>query len=228
MLINFALFEGLTQLDLTGPYEVLSRMPGPLQIELVGLNHSAVHSDRGLILFSSVPICNSSPCDLLVIPGGPGVDEAMLNPDWLRWLRKQANEAKLVLGVCTGSLLLGATGLLHGRAATSHWQARDLLAQFGALSTGMRVSRDGKFWTAAGVTSGIDAALHIVAELHGDAVAKQIQLQIEYDPEPPFRGGSFRSSDRETVRRCIEATTSRRAIRVDAVAKAARFFKGPV
>lgn len=221
MKAHFLLFDSLTQLDLTGPYEVLVRAPG-MQIEFIGKSMEPVRSDRGLTLLPTRTIHDCGPCDLLVVPGGPGTDETLNDLDWLRFVRTQAATARYVFGICTGSLLLGAAGLLRGRRSTCHWQAIDLLRHFGAQVEHQRMCVDGDLFTAGGVTSGIDMALKVVGLLMGEEAAKQIQLQIEYDPEPPFMGGTPRTSEPVIVQRCLEATAKRRALRAAAVERAAR------
>ncbi len=129
--INLLLFPNVTQLDLTGPYEVLVRMPGA-KIELVGPTLDPVKSDRGLTILPTTTRERAPACDLLVVPGGPGADDAILDPQWVAFVREQAKTARWIFGICTGSLLLGAAGLLRGRRSGGHWLARDLLAQFGA------------------------------------------------------------------------------------------------
>jgi cyclohexyl-isocyanide hydratase len=220
MKVNIILFNALTQLDLTGPYEVLVRAPG-VHIELVGKSLSPVRSDRGLMLIPTTTIETAPPCDLLVVPGGPGTDDAMNDAEWVGFTRRQAQSAKYIFGICTGSLLLGAAGLLKGRRSTCHWQAIDFLPEFGAIVARERMCVDGNIFTAGGVTSGIDMALKVVGLLHGDEVAKQIQLQIEYDPKPPFPGGTPVTSEQAIVEKCLEATQARRALRATAVSHAA-------
>lgn len=218
--VHFVLFEGLTQLDLTGPYEVLARVPGA-RIEFISKDRTPVRSDRGLALLPTGTIAEAGPCDLLVVPGGPGTDDALTDPVWVDFVRRQAHQAQYVFGVCTGSLLLGAAGLLRGRRSTCHWQAVDFLPQFGAIVSRERMCVDGNLFTAGGVTSGIDMALKVVGMLHGEALARQIQLQIEYDPKPPFPGGTPGTSDPATVQRCLDATATRRTMRALAVERAA-------
>jgi len=220
MKVNMLLFPGLTQLDLTGPYEVLVRAPG-FQVDFVAAEMQPVRSDRGLVLMPTTTLAEAPACDLLVVPGGPGTDDAILDERWVSFTRRQGQAAQYVFGVCTGALLLGAAGLLKGRRSTSHWQAREFLPAFGAIASQERMCVDGKLFTSGGVTSGIDMAIRVVATLCGDAVAKQIQLQIEYDPEPPFKGGTPMSSEPEIVRKCLAATSARHAIRKSAVAQAA-------
>jgi cyclohexyl-isocyanide hydratase len=218
--INMLLFKGLTQLDLTGPFEVLVRMAGA-RVALVAENMAAVASDRGLSIVPTTTRDQAGRADLLVVPGGPGIDAAILDPDWVSFVRQQARSARWVFGICTGSLLLGAAGLLRGRRATGHWQARDLLSQFGAEVSDERMVVDGNLFTAGGVTAGIDMALRVVAELRGEEAAKRIQLQIEYDPQPPFRSGSPFVASAETIEAQRKAGAERRRIREAAVAKAA-------
>jgi len=225
MRANFALFEGVTQLDLTGPYEVLVRAPG-FQCELVAKAPGNVRTDRGLVLVPTTTVAEAGPCDLLVVPGGPGTDAALEDPAWVDFVRTQAASAKWVFGICTGSLLLGAAGLLQGRRASCHWLARDLLAEFGAQPVDDRTTIDGKYFTSGGVTAGIDMALLVVANVLDQAAAEQIQLQIEYDPAPPFPGGTPFTSRAEIVQRCVSAGAERRALREAAVKAAAATLRG--
>ena len=219
MHVNFLLFPGLTQLDLTGPYEVLVRAPD-FRIDFVAKTLEAVRTDRGLMLLPTTTLATAEPCDLLVVPGGPGTDDAMLDPEWIAFTREQARTARYVFGICTGSLLLGAAGLLKGKHSTCHWQAREFLAPFGAIPSDARMCVDGNVFTSGGVTSGIDMAIKVLALVCDETTAKQIQLQIEYDPEPPFPGGTPHTSEPAIVQRCLEATRARRGIRAAAVAQA--------
>ena len=218
--INLLLFPAVTQLDLTGPYEVLVRMPGA-KIELVGASMDPVASDRGLTIIPTTTIEAALACDLLVVPGGPGTDDAILDPRWVNFVRDQAAKAHWIFGVCTGSLLLGAAGLLKGRRSGGHWLARDLLTQFGATVVNDRMVVDGNIFTSGGVTAGIDMAFRVVAEIAGEEAAKRIQLQIEYDPEPPFRSGTPFTASAETVAAQRASGAARRKIREAAVATAA-------
>ncbi|CAM3813990.1 Dimethylglycine dehydrogenase [Bordetella sputigena] len=221
MRVNFLLFPALTQLDLTGPYEVLARAPG-FEIDLVSPSMEPVRSDRGLTMLPTATFDNAKPCDLLVVPGGPGTDDALVDQRWVDFTARQAAQAKFIFGICTGSLLLGAAGLLRGRRAACHWQAREFLSAFGAIPDESRMCVDGNIFTSGGVTSGIDMAIKVVAMILGDDAARQIQLQIEYDPEPPFAGGTPRTSPDHIVQRCLDATRKRHAIRARAVAHAAQ------
>ena len=220
ILANVLLLPGATQLDLTGPYEVLARLPG-VRIELVAAGPDPVRTDRGLTIVPTVTRERAARADLLVVPGGPGVDDAIVDPDWVAFTASQAAGARWVFGICTGSLLLGAAGVLRGRRSGGHWQARDLLARFGATPSEERMTMDGKFFTSGGVTAGIDMALRLAAEIAGEETARRIQLQIEYDPEPPFRSGTPRLAAPETVEAVRSASAKRRALREAAVDRAA-------
>ncbi len=220
MQVNFLLFPALTQLDLTGPFEVLARVPG-FHIDFVSPTLEPIRSDRGLAMLPTATFDSAAPCDLLVVPGGPGTDDALTDPRWVGFTARQAAGARYILGVCTGSLLLGAAGLLRGKRAACHWQAREFLSAFGALPDASRTCVDGNIFTSGGVTSGIDMALRAVALMRDEDTARQIQLQIEYDPEPPFPGGRPETSPPAIVDRCLAATRERHAIRAAAVAQAA-------
>jgi transcriptional regulator GlxA family with amidase domain len=190
MNIVFLIFDRITALDAIGPYEVLSRLPGA-EVTFAGLARGTVRSDnRALGLVADVAIDEVNACDMLVVPGGFG--ERILERDArvLDWLRAMDSRSQITATVCTGALLLGATGLLRGRRASTHWACRDRLAQQGALVVPERVVRDGKYASAAGVSAGIDLALSLALELHGHDVAASIQLSIEYDPRPPLDGGN--------------------------------------
>ncbi|MXP65251.1 DJ-1/PfpI family protein [Roseomonas sp. M0104] len=218
--VNVVLVPDMVQLDMTGPFEVLARVPG-WSVSLVAATMEPVRTDRGLRIVPDVTREGAAPADLLVVPGGAGVDVAMLDPAWLAFVRRQANSAAHVFGICTGSLLLGAAGLLRGRRAGGHWQARDLLARFGATPSDDRLTVDGKFYTSGGVTSGIDLALRVVADLEGETVARKIQLAIEYDPQPPFAGGTPATSPPAIVQAVLADSRRRRAEREGRVAEAA-------
>jgi len=215
------LFPGMTQLDLTGPFEVLARLPG-WTVDIVAKHRGAIRTDKGLVVEAGTDFASAPQYDLFVVPGGPGTDDAILDEETVEFVRQQASGARFIFGVCTGSLLLGAAGLLRGKRAGGHWQARDLLSQFGAVVSDDRMTVDGNIYTAGGVTSGIDMALRLAADVLSEDVAKQVQLQIEYDPEPPFRSGTPFVASKDIVDRARQATRSRRQIREQAVAKAAR------
>lgn len=186
--IGFVIFPNLTQLDFTGPLQVLSRMPNS-QTHIVAKSLDPVPSDCGLSLVPTVSFADCPQLDLICVPGGFGVVQAMTDRATVDFVRRQADGARYVTSVCTGAFVLGMAGLLRGRRATTHWAYTDLLPRTGAIFEKGRVVWDGNVVTAGGVTSGIDFALQIVAALAGEDVAQTIQLSIEYDPAPPFGSG---------------------------------------
>jgi cyclohexyl-isocyanide hydratase len=192
--IGFLLFPNITQLDLTGPHEVLSKLPGA-KVHLIWKTLEPVKAVGGLTILPDTTLGDCPQLDLICVPGGPGMTALMLDQDVLAFLRKQAEGARYITSVCTGSLVLGAAGLLKGKKAATHWTAMDVLPALGATPVEERVVIDGNLITGGGVTAGIDFGLKVAAEVAGEEVAKQIQLQIEYDPAPPFDSGHPRSAD---------------------------------
>ena len=221
MRIAALVFPRLTQLDLTGPYEVFSRVPGA-EVMLVAKSLEPVRSEFGLPIVPNATFENTAPCTLLFCPGGPGVNDAILDDDLLSFVRTQAELAQYITSVCSGSLILAAAGLLDGYRATTHWTAMEFLPLFGAFAIDERIVRDRNRITGGGVTAGIDFALAVVAELRGPEVAKQIQLDIEYDPQPPFDSGHPSRAERSIVESVMESRTAALQRRRDAVATAAR------
>ncbi|MCS6582980.1 DJ-1/PfpI family protein [Curtobacterium citreum] len=217
--IAFLLFPHLTQLDLTGPAQVLSRVPGA-RVEYVAATLDPVPSDCGLALVPTVTIGDAGPADVLVVPGGDGAFDAMLDPDVVAFVRRQAEHATWITSVCTGAFVLGAAGLLAGRRGTTHWASKPMLEAFGAQPVDARIARDGAVVTAAGVSAGIDMALWLAAELAGRPAAEAIQLQIEYDPQPPFDHGSAVRADAVVVTRARAAAEESRGARVTRAAAA--------
>jgi cyclohexyl-isocyanide hydratase len=187
--IGLLLFPRLTQLDLTGPFEVFAKMPGAT-VHLVWKSLEPVAAETGMRILPDTTLADCPQLDVLCVPGGPGVSAIMEDAEVLAFLREHAGRVRFLTSVCTGALILGAAGLLRGRRATTHWASHDLLAAFGAIPTAGRVVRDGNVITGGGVTAGIDFALTVVAEVAGAAVAQGIQLQIEYAPAPPFDAGT--------------------------------------
>jgi cyclohexyl-isocyanide hydratase len=183
------LFPEMTQLDLTGPFEVFARVPGAAT-HLLWKTLEPVRTDRGLSILPTATFAESPKLDVVCVPGGPGQVALMEDEEVLCFLRQSAAGCRYVTSVCTGSLVLGAAGLLKGYRATSHWASRDQLAMLGAEPVDARVVIDRNRITGAGVTSGIDFALMVVAHVAGEEAAKQIQLQMEYSPRPPFDAGS--------------------------------------
>jgi transcriptional regulator GlxA family with amidase domain len=187
--IVFVLFPGVTQLDFTGPHQVFSRLAGA-QVLLASRDGAPVESD-GIVFAGLHRLADIERCEVICVPGGLGVtDNAIGDEALLHEVRRLARDARYVTSVCTGSLVLGAAGLLRGRRAACHWAWRDLLELFGAIPDPGRVARDGNIVTGGGVTAGIDFALSLVAEIAGPETAQAIQLQIEYAPAPPFDAGS--------------------------------------
>ena len=186
--IGSLLFEGIDQIDLTGPFEVLSRIPNATY-RIYAKTLAPIRDFRGLRLTPDAALADAPPLDVLHLPGGPGQESLMDDIEVLSWIRRQASGARSIFSVCTGALLCGAAGLLKGRRATTHWASFHLLGYFGAIPVDERVVTDGAWLFAAGVTAGIDGALRLAAELRGEEVAQAIQLQIAYAPEPPFESG---------------------------------------
>ena len=190
MRISILVFERLTALDAIGPYEVLSRLPGA-ELEFVAKEAGQVRTDTGALGVSAdKSLADTAPPEILLIPGGAGNRPLLEDDEVLDWVRDAHENTTWTTSVCTGSLVLGAAGLLEGVRATSHWAYVERLREYGAEPAKERVVIDGKIVTAAGVSSGIDMALTLVAEIAGAEVAQAIQLGIEYDPAPPFDAGS--------------------------------------
>jgi cyclohexyl-isocyanide hydratase len=187
--IGSLLFEGLDQIDLTGPFEVLSRLLNSTY-RIYAKTLAPVRDVRGLWLRADATLADAPQLDVLHVPGGWGQEALMDDEEVLGWVRRQAAGAQCLFSVCTGALICGAAGLLKGRRATTHWASHHLLPYFGAIPVDERVVMDGRLVCAAGVTAGIDGALRVAAELRGDVVAMGIQLGMAYAPEPPFQSGT--------------------------------------
>ena len=218
--IGILLYPNVTQLDATGPAQVLSRVPGA-KMHMIWKTRDPVPTDAG---FSIVPTTTFADCpqlDLICVPGGGGQVEVMVDAEALEFLRKQAAKARYVTSVCTGSLILGAAGLLKGYKSACHWAWRDMLKDFGAIAVAERVVRDRNRISGGGVTAGIDFGLTVAAELAGDEVAKSIQLVLEYDPQPPFDSGSPEKAGVERVKRIRERLAPLLESRLKANAEAA-------
>ena len=196
---GFLVFPDIQQLDLTGPYEIVSVLDRPKQVHLIWRDRSPVRSTTGIDFTPTTTFADCPPLDVVCVPGGVGVNRLLEDPEVLAFLRRQGETARYVTSVCTGSLVLGAAGLLKGLKATSHWSAKDLLSGFGAVPTPGRVVRDGRVITAGGVTAGIDFGLTIIAELCGVEAAQACQLQLEYAPAPPFDAGTPETAPAELV-----------------------------
>lgn len=208
--VGFVIFPGITQLDFTGPFEVLSRLSTPpsvgvaskfanAKVHIAAKTMDAVTSDRGL---SFLPTCTFENCpklDLICIPGGASIADAVADAATVDFIRRQGGTAQYITSVCVGAFLLGAAGLLRGRAAITHWAFVELLPLVGARHERSRVVRDGNVITSAGVSAGIDFAFAVLSELAGPDVAKAVQLAIEYDPDPPFTAGHPSHAPQGTV-----------------------------
>lgn len=187
--IGFLLFPQVQQLDLTGPYDVLASLPD-VQVHLIWKDLVPVTASTGLVLKPTITFDDCPDLDVICIPGGGGVGPLMEDEQTLEFIKRQAAQAKYVTSVCTGSLVLGAAGLLRGKRATTHWAYHELLPTLGAIAVKDRVVRDGNLFTGGGITAGIDFALTLAAELIGAEAAQVLQLQLEYAPAPPFNAGS--------------------------------------
>lgn len=196
--IVFVLYPRLTQLDFTGPYEVLARLPGA-EVIVASKEGGTLKSETGLAFAGLARLSEIETADLILVPGGPGQTAAMLDADFMAQVKRLGAGARYVASVCTGSLILAAAGLLAGKRAGAHWAYRELLARFGVVPDDGRVVRDGAAITGGGVTAGIDIALTIAAEVAGEDIAKMIQLAIEYAPAPPFNSGRPETASPETV-----------------------------
>ena len=222
--IGLVLFPKLTQLDLTGPLQVFSSVPGA-KVHLIWKRIEPIPSDSVMTLMPTTTFADCPQLDVICVPGGGGQVALMTDPETLDFLRKQAATARYVTSVCTGSLVLGAAGLLKGYRSACHWAWRDMLTDFGAIPVAERVVRDRNRISGGGVTAGIDFGLTVAAELAGEEVAKSIQLVLEYDPQPPFDSGSPEKAGVERVKRIRDRMAGmlegRQKANADAAAKLA-------
>ena len=210
--IGFLLFPNLTQLDLTGPYEVLKTVKGA-KLHLIWKECGPIVSESGLTILADTSFAECPPLDIVCVPGGPGQIALMDDEETLDFLRHQAKSCRYITSVCTGSLVLGAAGLLKGYRATSHWTVVDLLAAYGATPVHDRVVVDRDRITGGGVTAGIDFGLTLFAELRGEEAAKTQMLIMEYAPAPPFKGGSTITAEPEIVEKTRALMATRTAKR---------------
>jgi cyclohexyl-isocyanide hydratase len=196
--VGCLIFEHMDQIDFTGPFEVLSRMPDTA-IQIIGKELAPIRDVQGLKLAPDVSIAEAATYDVLLVPGGYGQQALMHEEEVLALIRKHVLADRLLFSVCTGALLCGAAGVLAGRQVTTHWSTRHLMPYYGAVLADARVVVDGNIISAAGVTAGIDAALVLVSLLRGDAAAQEIQLAIEYAPNPVFHAGTPESAPAEVL-----------------------------
>ena len=196
--IGALIFPGMDQIDFTGPFEVLSRIPGST-IHVIAKTSLPVRDVQGLILSPGMTIAEAPEFDVLLVPGGFGQQRLMNDDEVLSLIRRHFSAGRLVFSVCTGALLCGAAGILRGRQATTHWAAWNLLPHYGAIPIRSRVVVDGNLVTAAGTTAGLDAALVVASLLRGDAIAQEIQLSIQYAPNPVFHSGTPENAPAEVL-----------------------------
>lgn len=218
--IGILLYPNVTQLDATGPAQVLSRVPGAT-LHMIWKTRDPVPTDAGFSIMPTTTFADCPKLDVICVPGGGGQVALMTDEETLDFLRKQAATARYVTSVCTGSLVLGAAGLLKGYKSACHWAWRDMLPAFGAIPVAERVVRDRNRISGGGVTAGIDFGLTVAAELAGEEVAKSIQLVLEYDPQPPFDSGSPEKAGPERVKRIRERLSGMLETRSKANAEAA-------
>lgn len=211
--IGAIIFPRIDQMDFTGPFEVLSRIPDSA-IHILWKEKTPVQDANGLILTPTATFDQAPRLDVLHVPGGIGQQGLMEDGVVLSFIREQAAQAQYVLSVCTGALVCGAAGLLKGKRATTHWSARHLLEYFGAIPVDKRVVVDGRIITTAGVSARIDGALRLAALLAGDRIAQQIQLSMEYAPEPPFQSGTPKIAPPEVLEACRAAARQITAARL--------------
>lgn len=218
--IGMLVFPDIMQLDMTGPHEVFTKMPDT-EVFLVWKTLDPVTSSGGMRLLPDVTYETCPSLDLVCVPGGGGMNALLNDEETLAFLRKQDATARYVTSVCTGSLVLGAAGLLKGKRAACHWMSREMLEHFGATPDPARVVIDGKYISGGGVTAGIDFALTVAGELLGADAAKSIQLGIEYNPQPPFDAGSPEAAGAAVEAAARDAVKARQADRLAAVEEAA-------
>jgi cyclohexyl-isocyanide hydratase len=218
--VGMVLFPQFNQLDLAGPYEVFARFPGS-RIKLLAATADPVRTEWGLTITPNATFHDSGPVDLLCVPGGWGVNEQLENPVLLEFLRDRAAHAGYITSVCSGSLLLGAAGLLRGYRATTHWMSLELLALLGAEPVQQRVVIDRNRITGGGVTAGIDFGLTIAGQLFGDSVAQEIQLAIEYVPRPPYQSGHPTTARDDLTKQVLQRSAASMNARRLAVQRAA-------
>jgi cyclohexyl-isocyanide hydratase len=223
--IGLLVFPRITQLDMTGPYEALARIPGA-KVHLLWKNLDVVHSDTGMPLLPTMTFDDCPPLDVICVPGGPGQVDLMDDQEVLAFVRRQGLQARYVTSVCTGALVLGAAGLLDGYKATTHWASVDNLAHFGAEAVKVRVCIDRNRITGGGITAGIDFGLYLASVLADRATAERIQLFLEYTPEPPFDAGSPDTAPSAVVSQLSEAIAPMLARRKEATLRAAQRLKG--
>lgn len=223
--VGFLVFPGLQLLDLAGPYEMFAAL-SDCEIHLFWKTRESVACSTGMRFYPTTTLDEGPPVDVLCIPGGAGINALLLDQEVQAWVQRQAMTAQFVTSVCTGALLLGAAGLLTGRRATTHWRYHDLLAELGAIPVRERVVRDGNLITGGGVTAGMDFGLTLVAALRGQSAAEEIQLALEYAPEPPFQSGRPEDAAEKVLDKVRLKTQNLRRERENLVAQSKKNLPG--
>ena len=218
--IGLLIFPDIMQLDMTGPHEVFTKMPDT-EVLMVWKTLDPITAGGGMRILPDVTYETCPALDLICVPGGAGMNPLMNDEETLDFIRKQAENAQYVTSVCTGSLVLGAAGLLKGKRSACHWMSRDMLKEFGAIPDSSRVVIDGKFISGGGVTAGIDFGLAVAAKILGEEQAKAIQLGIEYAPQPPFDAGEPETAGKQIETAARDAAQARQEQRLAEVQKAA-------
>jgi cyclohexyl-isocyanide hydratase len=224
--IGLLIFPRMTQLDMTGPFEVFARIPDA-KVHLIWKRIEPVTSDSGMAILPTVTLDDCPPLDVICIPGGPGQVDLMDDEAIISFVRRQGLQARYVTSVCTGALVLGAAGLLDGYQATTHWGSIDNLAHFGATAVNTRVCVDRNRITGGGVTAGLDFGLHLASALADRQTAERIQLFLEYTPQPPFTSGSPDTAPKAVVAHVYDAIAPMLARRKEATLRAAQRLKAP-
>lgn len=220
LIIVMPLYPGVTQLDFTGPHQFFSRVP-QARVITASMGGQPISAD-GLVFTGLADLAAVGACDILCVPGGPGSTEMIADPAFMARIRRLSGTARYITSVCTGSLILGAAGLLVGKRAACHWGWRELLTQFGAIPDAGRVARDGNIITGGGVTAGIDFALAVIHEVCGRETAESIQLGLEYAPEPPFNAGRPETAPASVFGPAAARIAAKVASRQNVVEQAAR------
>ncbi|MBO9728089.1 MAG: DJ-1/PfpI family protein [Chitinophaga sp.] len=203
--VGMLLFPELTILDFTGPYDVFIKAPC-FEVLIIGATRAPIRAEGGLTLQPDIAMADCPQLDIIFVPGGRGINALLTDQPVLQFLREQAVKAKYITSVCTGALVLAAAGLLDGYKATTHWRSLELLRMFGVETIEERVVRDRNRITGGGVTAGIDFGLQLTAIIGGEELAKVVQLQLEYNPEPPFRAGSPNTAGLPVLQKAKEIT----------------------
>ncbi|MBK8199614.1 MAG: DJ-1/PfpI family protein [Acidobacteria bacterium] len=226
----FAIYPNLTHLDFTGPHQVLSRLPGARTV-IASRDGGEIEAEGGLVIGRTAKLADIDRCDLICVPGGVAATEVALDDAFVAEVRRLALGARYITSVCTGSLILGAAGLLEGKRAACHWAWRGMLTEFGAIPDTDRVVRDGNIFTGGGVTAGIDFAFTMLAEIAGEAYAKAVTLGLEYAPAPPYGCGRPELADAETLeimaRNTAKMMTNRLEQAKEAGARRSRYAVSP-